>query len=231
MKTFRSRYVLSRVIPFAMATLAIITAPAAAQGPSGAPVTVQNTPLPVTVTNAPSVSVANVADVKVTNTPTVNVGAMPAVGLAEGATVKVGNDVFGPVPTRDASSVHVIQRHGFVTLPAGTIGGSSADPLYVVPAGWRLVIEYFSCVKASSLLAGDYMSCGIVVEADTFTAAVWAGSAGPYNAPVGPGTVAGPVKLFFDSGRQVRAAVSRFDGSLQADYAVTFAGHLVAPPY
>jgi hypothetical protein len=57
------------------------------------------------------------------------------------------------------------------------------------------------------------------------------GSAGPFAAPLGPGVVAGPVKVSFDGGRSVRASVTRRDHSVEASYMFVFSGHLVPLPF
>jgi hypothetical protein len=136
------------------------------------PVTVTNTPLPVSlqgtgsisgsvsVTNTPNVNVANTPNVNVaglpavqlaggttvgiTGTPSVNVANSPSVTVANSPTVTVGNDVGAPVPVRDAA-IPNRQPFQFTFHSTGLLGDS-----YTVPAGKRLVVRHLNGLTQAS---------------------------------------------------------------------------------
>jgi len=90
---------------------------------------------------AGSVSVANTPGVNVLNTPDVNV--TNALTLDPASTVQVSNTPGNPVPV--SVQGQPVRRYVQATgsLPENNAGNSSVV-LYTVPAGERLVIEYFS---------------------------------------------------------------------------------------
>jgi hypothetical protein len=143
---------------------------AAANNTISVPVTVVNTPLPVTgnvnasvngtvnanITNA-SVPVSGTVNANITNTPSVNVSSLPAVQLAAGTTVGVtgglANTSATPIFTRDVnspSSEPFVASLCVGTGPGTCPTGSRFD--YGVPATVGLnstpvllaVIEYYS---------------------------------------------------------------------------------------
>src|SRR5262249_3408777 len=98
-----------------------------AQGAAGAPVIVQNTPLPVQGTVAATQS--GTWNVGLTGTPTVNVGTLPAVSL---------NSNFFQLTYKQPVTMGDVEH--FVN--GGQFSGS--DLIYTVPEGKRLVVQYFS---------------------------------------------------------------------------------------
>ena len=90
---------------------------------------------------AGSVSVANTPGVNVLNTPDVNV--TNALTLDPASTVQISNPPGNPVPV--SVQGQPVRRYVQATgsLPENNAGNSTVV-LYTVPAGKRLVIEYFS---------------------------------------------------------------------------------------
>jgi hypothetical protein len=138
LNSLRNRLILGTV---AAAFAASILVPAAA-GPvaAGPEVVVVNTtsqPVPVAVQGTAAVT----GSVSILGTPTVAVGNVP--------TVVVGNSVSQPLPMRDVDLDvrRAIQIEGEVELAANDQIASA--PIYSVPAGKRLVIEFVTALGPS----------------------------------------------------------------------------------
>ena len=113
---------------------------------AGAPVTVLNTPLPisptgtqtvagtVSITGTPGVNVMNTPSVMVSGTPNVNVSNMPTVGIDPlNSTVKLLRDPENPAR-------QPVNHLDGCSLNPGDFTCSAFSP-YIVPAGKELVIE------------------------------------------------------------------------------------------
>lgn len=95
----------------------------------------------VGVTGTPSVNVANTPSVSLAGTPSVNVAGTPSVNVAGTPSVKVANDQPIAVTSVDQSPVATpIARQLTFTFN----GSAFDDAEYAVPAGKRLVMEFFT---------------------------------------------------------------------------------------
>ena len=133
---------------------ATLLSPSAGRGQEGSlvgptkPVEIVNTasnPVPTLAQGvtqvAGSVSVANTPGVNVLNTPNVNVA--NALTLDPASTVQIANEASDPVPVtvQNQPARQPVQATG--SLPEAD-AADNPIVLYTVPAGKRLVIEYFS---------------------------------------------------------------------------------------
>jgi hypothetical protein len=126
-------------------------------GPKPQPVTVTNTPLPVSLQGSATVSgnvnVANTPDVNVANQPTVNlasgttvgINGTPTVNLGSGATVGIDPSANG-VRDVDNPARHAFQQRVSVDAPQT---GVFSEGSFQVPSGKRLVIEFISADVAA----------------------------------------------------------------------------------
>lgn len=156
-----------------------------ADASGGAPVFVQNTPLPVQGT------------VSVSNTPSVNVANS---SLAVSGTVSVANAVDSGNQTIPLVVTHQGTPYWDQCNGSGNIDYNTTCSMHSVPAGMRLVIESASLNAASTTKTDSMLGAAIH---STFNG----GDTYEYLAPSNTGTAtglfqsaSGPVKLFADPG-------------------------------
>jgi len=199
-------------------------------GPSQpVPVTVTNSPT-VTVGNTPTVTIGNSPTVTIGNTPTVTVGNNtsvtvtnePTIHIAPNEQVTIGNGPSSPVPVvaLDAAGAFQIQLN--VGLGTGLTG-------VAIPAGKRLVIEF---VTLQGDAAGGSGPVQPIVLLESFLNP--SSSANYYLAvpesPLAPGQFyrSEQVKVYAD----VLSVGVGFSGytPVQMGFGVSISGHLVSVP-
>jgi hypothetical protein len=143
MARFSNLFVLALSFSVVATSLALMPNSHIAAAASGAPVTVVNTPLPVSAeqSGAWNVGITGTPSVQVSNTPTVNLAADTLVKI-QNQTANDGNAV--PIMVRDSDSPgrHPFQVRVDFPINDGTNEGESGG--IRVPAGKRLVVEYVS---------------------------------------------------------------------------------------
>ena len=184
-----------------------------AQAP--APVTVVNTPLPVTGDMHISATSHRPLPVELTH--------MPTVGLAGGASVLVGNPLSNPVNIRDATEamqpVSVGQAFPFSLPPGGVFQQMG---FFTVPAGKRLVIEYVS--GQCNLPAGQTFWVQLVTPG-SFINTSQSNPASSVNAS--SATLGHVVRKYVDQGATLLVSVFRSDTTGSGSCFVSVEGHLV----
>ena len=197
-----------------------------------APVTVVNTPLPVTAvqSGAWNVSVSNTPGVNIANTPGVNIANTPTVALSPGASVRDADN-----PAR-----HPFQTGAVVQLAPGAAEATTGFP---VPAGKEFVIENVSgfgeipigesltnvsvCTATRGITPPNQSPpeiCHFFVPTVT----------GSYNGTVNNNVVSAQTRLYSDgcdfSACQVRVQANRNGTSGSGDFHFSISGYLVDIP-
>ena len=196
------------------------------QASGSAPVTVVNTPLPVTgnVTAAQS----GPWNVNIDNTPGVNIANMPAVSLAPGASIRDADN-----PARQPFQIALL-----VQLDPGV---AVADNLFPVPDGKRLVIEYVSGfgeipigqsltnVSVSTSVRGDTPPNQSPPVVSHFFVPTVTGS---YNGTVNNNVISAQTRFYSDgcNGCYVQVQANRNGTNGSADFHFSIAGYLVDIP-
>jgi hypothetical protein len=194
---------------------------AAAQGPpDGLAVKIVN-PVPVPVTGSTTVSGA----VAATQSGAWNVGILGS------PNVTVANPSGNPVQVRDVNEAsQPVAAPGGSPFPGGT--NFVVLPLYTVPAGKRLVIEYFSgeCFlpAGQTAVASVRYPSGILLQHWLTASPPATGPAGPFSTITSFG---GPLRAYVDPGSLVEAiVVTNANVTDQSRCNATISGHLVNVP-
>jgi len=177
-------------------------------------------------------AVGGTVDAKQSGAWNVGVNSMPAVSLASGANVQVNNSTSNPVPVllTNGAAQQPVQRMASQTVPPLSTGISL---MYIVPAGFRLVIEYVSVDTLCGVLGGQ-ISAGIRVMravggSDELVVRHFIPlTQGPPVGSLVDRNVGGQaVRIYAEPGNKVEAVV--FFGGAGAfglDYTMAFSGHL-----
>ncbi len=169
-------------------------------------VNIANTPA-VTISGTPAVSVSGTVSAAITGTPSVSVTGTPAVSVSNLPTGTAGPANTTGMLTKNLDEPARQPFHQLLTC--STLGTGSCNATYTVPAGKRLVIEYFTvawtatsgAVTASYQVTttvqgvdGVYQYLTVAGASDHLVriyadAASLVGFTGSANSATGPGTV------------------------------------------
>lgn len=209
--------------------------------PAAAPIPVTVTPLPFPVTGAVNAAQTGAWNVGIAGTPNVNIANSPNVNLPVGETVLGGKQAVPFVNINDGRQV--IQRSIDVSIPNGAIGGPF-PPIYTVPPGKRLVIEFVDGILFA--LPGQNMAVTIATSVGGLIVqhTIWPPFIAPQTIPANDPSTQGiqvlgasqQVRLYADPGTVVSATVIRPNSTVSqaatgpASAIVTISGYLVDVP-
>jgi hypothetical protein len=187
---------------------------------------------PTLVIAAPQVPPS--APVTVVNTSSNPVPVTGTVGLSGTGNVQVTNSVANPVPVSVANNAPNVIQITYAKDMGNLLVGTNPEVIYTVPAGFRLVIEYFEI--GGALQSGEVATGGIYTTVSS-KPALHEIMTPPAPSLLGGGALANQnttesktVRIYADPQTDVAAQVGRSDGTGHAFVELVINGYLQPLP-
>ena len=243
----RSMYIMLLTLGFGLLLAALsprFSTPSTANASGSAPVTVVNTPLPVTgsvavggtiaVSNFPATQpVSGTVDANITNTPTVAFSGTPAVTVSSTASTPVFVDANGPARSPAFGSC-LVSPDNFGN--AGCNLTINSTTVTTVPSGEVLVTDTVSVLiglaTGSKVTRGVELFGNLAPGEDTLAQHIFVPPTLTATNAVGSDSYqfVGPVTLYVSAGKGLRCFIVTTDTSESGQISCFFTGHLVAVP-